>query len=73
MEQDKVEAFSLVIEVSMLVVALCVSIALGFMFGPGVGFLAFGGFVMLFVIVIVASFAKARKQAGGNDEAEVDL
>ena len=71
MDEEKVRSFAVIIEVSMLVVALCMSIALGFMFGPGFGFFAFGGFVMLFVIVIAVSFAKEQRQVKAA-EREVD-
>lgn len=71
MDEDKVRSFAVVIEASMLIVALCISIALGFMFGPGIGFLSFGGFVMLFVIVIMVSYAREQRQVKAM-EREVD-
>lgn len=62
MDESKEQAFSLVIEILMFVIALCVSIALGMLVAPWAGFLAFAAFAGLFVAVLVASYRKAKRE-----------
>lgn len=67
MDQEKVNAFNLVIEVSLLVFALCMSIAVGLLVEAWAGFMTFGCFVGAFVIVLAVSYARdQRKQEDGR-------
>ena len=62
MDESKEQAFSLVVEILMFVIALCVSIALGMLVAPWAGFFAFAFFAALFVVVLAASYRKAKRE-----------
>lgn len=62
MDQDKVNAFSLVIEVASFVFAVSLSIGVGLLVGAWAGFLLFALITALFVVVLLASFRKAQRE-----------
>ena len=71
MDEEKERSFALVMEVSAIAFVLALSIGLGLLVAPWLGFIAFAGFVLLFMAVLMASYRKASKEAEAKGEGDL--
>jgi len=67
---DKERTLFLTIEAALLVFAACMSLSLGFLVGPWLGFLCMALLALAFVAVLGVSYARSTREAAAD--AEVD-
>ena len=68
MDEEKVGYFIATIEIAVALFVVSTSIALGILFAPWVGFLAFSAFTLAFITVMLVSFMRSQKDASGEGE-----